>query len=212
MDAARVAMVRDHIAARGVADPRLLDAFLRVPRHAFVPADLVASAYEDRPLAIGEGQTISQPFVVAAMTSLAALTPTSRVLEIGTGSGYQTAILAELAGEVYSIEVVPALLAQARGTLAGLGYQTHLRLGDGYAGWPEAAPFDAIVVTAAAPEVPQPLLAQLAIGGRLIVPVGPARERQELLVFTREGEDDYVRDRVFPAAFVPMTGEAQRRH
>src|SRR5690606_26494701 len=212
MDAARVAMVRDHIAARGVADPRLLDAFLRVPRHAFVPADLVASAYEDWPLAIGEGQTISQPFVVAAMTSLAALTPTARVLEIGTGSGYQTAILAELAGEVYSIEVVPALLAQARRTLAGLSYQTHLRLGDGYAGWPEAAPFDAIVVTAAAPEVPQPLLAQLAIGGRLIVPVGPARERQELLVFTREGEDDYVRDRVFPVAFVPMTGEAQRRH
>jgi protein-L-isoaspartate(D-aspartate) O-methyltransferase len=208
--AARADMVRQQIAARGVVDARVLAAMARVPRHEFVPAAIVAEAYDDGPLAIGEAQTISQPYVVAAMSELAGLTPTSRVLEIGTGSGYQTAVLAELAAAVYSIEIVASLAARARATLARLGYAARLRVGDGYAGWPEAAPFDAIVVTAAAPAIPRPLLGQLAIGGRLVVPVGPAGGRQELLTITRSAAERYDEARAFAVAFVPMTGEAQR--
>ena len=200
-------MVAQQIAARGVRDERVLAALRAVPRHAFVPGDLDAVAYEDRPLTIGEGQTISQPYIVGIMTELAELGPLSRVLEIGTGSGYQTAVLAEIAAEVYSIEIVASLARRAAEVLTRLGYHdVHLRIGDGYAGWPEAAPYDAIVVTAAPPHVPQPLLAQLAIGGRMVIPVG---DRWQELVVMRRTETGYAESRVFRVAFVPMTGEAQ---
>jgi protein-L-isoaspartate(D-aspartate) O-methyltransferase len=208
--AAREAMVASQIAARGVRDPAVLAAMRRIPRHEFVPPAARAAAYEDRPLAIGEGQTISQPYVVAAMTELAALAPTSRVLEVGTGCGYQTAVLAALAAEVFSIEIVPALAAQARARLVRLGVPVALRVGDGRLGWPEAAPFDAIVVTAAPALVPEPLRAQLAIGGRLIVPVGPNGGRQELVRITRRAADRYDTEVAFPVAFVPMTGGSAR--
>jgi protein-L-isoaspartate(D-aspartate) O-methyltransferase len=202
-------MVRDQIAARGVRDERVLAALRAVPRHDFVPDALDEAAYEDRPLPIGDGQTISQPYIVGIMTELARVGPTSKVLEIGTGSGYQAAVLAEVAGEVYSIEIVEPLARRAAETLRALGYQrVHLRIGDGYAGWPEDAPFDAIVVTAAPPRVPQPLVEQLKVGGRLVIPVGD--RWQELVVITRTA-DGVTEERHFPVAFVPMTGEAQKR-
>jgi protein-L-isoaspartate(D-aspartate) O-methyltransferase len=201
-------MVRDQIAARGVRDERVLAALRAVPRHDFVPDALDEAAYEDRPLPIGAGQTISQPYIVGIMTELARVGPVSKVLEIGTGSGYQAAVLAEVAGEVYSIEIVEPLARQAADTLRKLGYdRIHLRIGDGYAGWPEAAPFDAIVVTAAPPRVPAPLKEQLKVGGRLVIPVGD--RWQELVVITRTATG-FDEERVFPVAFVPMTGEAQR--
>jgi len=200
--AARARMVAETIAARGVKDPRVLAAMRKVPRHDFVPADARSRAYDDGPVPIGHGQTASQPYVVAVMTELAELGPRSRVLEIGTGSGYQAAVLAEVAGEVYSIELLEPLAASARRTLERLGYgRIHLRRGDGYRGWPEAAPFDAIVVTAAPPEVPKALLDQLAIGGRLVVPVGTTE--QELEVHQRTAEGVRVK-KVFPVTFVPM--------
>jgi protein-L-isoaspartate(D-aspartate) O-methyltransferase len=207
----REAMVQQQIAARGVRDRRVLGAMARVPRHAFVPAELGNLAYADRPLPIGDDQTISQPYVVAAMTELAHLRPGSRVLEIGTGSGYQTAVLAELGAEVYSIEIVEPIAVRVRALLEQLGYgdRIHLRTCDGYAGWPEVAPFHSILVTAAPPEIPRPLLAQLRVGGRMVVPVGPEGGKQELYVVTRIGDDVFERDDAFPVAFVPMTGEAQ---
>jgi protein-L-isoaspartate(D-aspartate) O-methyltransferase len=203
-------MVTQQIAARGVRDERVLAALRAVPRHAFVPGELDPYAYEDRPLTIGEGQTISQPYIVGMMSELARLRPESRVLEIGTGSGYQTAVLRELAAEVYSIEIVAPLARRAAETLTHQGYaDVRLRIGDGYAGWPEAAPFDAIVVTAAPPHIPDPLRQQLRVGGRLVIPVG---ERwQELLVVERT-ETGFSEQHVFPVAFVPMTGEAQRHN
>jgi protein-L-isoaspartate(D-aspartate) O-methyltransferase len=207
---ARVRMVQDHLAARGISDRRVLDAMLRVRRDELVPPHLRHLAYADQPLEIGSGQTISQPFVVAAMTQAAQLTPASRVLELGTGSGYQTAVLCELVAEVYSIEIVPALAASAAAALARLGYtgeRLHLRTGDGYGGWPEAAPFDAILAAAAPLETPPALVAQLAIGGRLVIPVGG--HHQELLVITREVGGETTR-RLFPVRFVPMTGQAQQ--
>ncbi len=196
------------IRARGVTDARVLAALEQVPRHLFVPDDERAQAYEDRPLPIGSAQTISQPYIVALMSSLLELTPTSRVLEIGTGSGYQAAVLARLAGQVYSIEIVPELAAQARATLAHLGVSNlHLRVGDGYRGWPDAAPFDAIILTAAPPAVPQPLIEQLKPGGRMVLPVG--RGRQELTLLTRGAGGAVQRREVLPVLFVPMTGEAE---
>jgi protein-L-isoaspartate(D-aspartate) O-methyltransferase len=200
--AARAHMVAQTIAARGVKDARVLAAMRKVPRHEFVPAGQRDRAYDDAPVPIGHGQTASQPYIVAVMTELAEVRPGARVLEIGTGSGYQAAVLAEVAGEVYSIELLEPLAASARRTLERLGYgRIHLRQGDGYRGWPEAAPFDAIVVTAAPPEVPKALLEQLAEGGRLVVPVG--RVDQELEVHTRTPGGFSVR-REFPVQFVPM--------
>ncbi len=206
--AARERMVADQIEARGVRDARVLAALRRVPRHEFVPERDRARAYRDGPLPIGHGQTISQPYVVAVMTELAAPGPRDRVLEIGTGSGYQAALLAELAGEVYSIEIVEPLAERATATLERLGYEVHVRHGDGYRGWPEKAPFDAIVVTAAPERVPPALLEQLAEGGRLVIPVGDLY--QELEVHRRTAEGIEV-ERVFAVRFVPMTGEAQER-
>jgi protein-L-isoaspartate(D-aspartate) O-methyltransferase len=203
--AARAQMVTDQIEARGIHDPRVLAAMRSVPRHEFVPASERDAAYGDHPLPIGHGQTISQPIVVALMTELAQVRPGARVLEVGTGSGYQAAVFAVLGAEVYTIEIVPALASRARETLSRLGYgSVHVRAGDGYRGWPDAAPFEAIVVTAAAPHVPQPLLDQLAPGGRLVIPVG--EEDQELEVLVRTAQGVHV-DRVVPVRFVPMTGE-----
>jgi protein-L-isoaspartate(D-aspartate) O-methyltransferase len=200
-------MVADQMVARGVRDPATLAAMRTVPRHEFVPPTMVDVAYEDRPLPIGEEQTISQPYIVAAMTELAQLGPTSRVLEIGTGSGYQTAVLASITPHVYSIEIVEPLAQRAAAILHKLGYgDVQLRVGDGHAGWPSAAPFDAILITAAPPAVPQSLLEQLAIGGRMVVPVGT--EDQELLVLTRTPRG-IERQSVFGVRFVPMTGSAQ---
>ena len=207
--ALRRRMVEEQIRARGVHDARVLRALLAVERHRFVPAPLRAEAYTDRPLPIGSGQTISQPYVVAVMTELAGVEPGDRVLEVGTGSGYQAAILAELARDVYSIEIVPELAARATALLAELGYRNvHVETGDGYRGWPAAAPFDAIVVTAAPPSVPPPLLEQLAPGGRLVIPVGEGEE-QVLEVWEHTPEGVRVA-RKFPVRFVPMTGESQR--
>ena len=204
--ARRELMVTTQIAAHGVHDPRVLAAMRKVPRHLFVPDAVRDRAYEDSPLSIGDGQTISQPYIVAFMTELAQPRPEARVLEVGTGSGYQTAVLAEVAHEVYSIEIVAALAARGKETLHGLGYRNvHLRTGDGHRGWPEAAPFDAIVVTAAPEHVPQPLLDQLAPGGRLVIPVGD-RFDQALEVHERTATG-IERRRVAVVAFVPMTGE-----
>jgi len=203
----RQRMVATQIVARDVEEPRVLAAMEKVPRHLFVPETFRAQAYEDYPLPIGESQTISQPYIVALMTSLLGLQGGEKVLEIGTGSGYQAAVLAEIAGEVYTVEILEPLAERARATLAELGYKNvHLRQGDGFAGWPEQAPFDAIVVTAAPPTVPKPLLDQLRVGGRLVIPVG--RYFQDLLVYTKT-ESGIEKRNVIPVRFVPMTGEAQ---
>ena len=195
-------MVSRQIEARGVRDPRVLAAMRRVPRHEFIPAAQRALAYRDGPLPIGYGQTISQPYIVAVMTELAKLKPGDRVLEIGTGSGYQAAVLAAVGAEVYSIELVPELAAEAAETLRRLGYDSvQVKHGDGYAGWPEVAPFRAILVTAAPPTVPPLLLEQLAPGGRMVIPVGDYF--QELQVHTR-GEDGIDVETIFPVRFVPM--------
>ena len=207
----REQMVREQIEARGIRDAAVLAALRKVPRHVFVPAALRSAAYADHPLPIEEEQTISQPYIVALMTELAHLGPQSKVLEIGTGSGYQAAVLAEIVGgaSVYTIEIRPALADQSRALLTRLGYtDIHVRAGDGYQGWPEAAPFDAIVVTAAPARVPEPLLTQLKVGGRLVIPVG--RWDQELMVYTRT-PNGVNEESIAPVRFVPMTGRAQER-
>lgn len=206
--AEREAMVERQIAARGIDDERVLRAMRRVPRHEFVPPEQRRHAYEDRPLPIGLDQTISQPYIVALMSAALGLEGGETVLEIGTGSGYQTAILSELAARVYTIEILPELAANADSVLGRLGCtNVTVRTGDGYAGWPEAAPFAAILVTAAPPHVPQPLLSQLAVGGRLVLPVG-AGEAQDLVRIVRT-ETGYERTTLAAVRFVPMTGEAQ---
>jgi protein-L-isoaspartate(D-aspartate) O-methyltransferase len=205
---ARERMVADQIAARGVSDPTTLAAMRRVPRHLFVPAASQAEAYEDHPLPIGHGQTISQPYIVAFMTEALHLRGGERVFEVGTGSGYQAAVLATIAARVYSIEIVAPLAAEAKERLERLGYRNvEVRAGDGYQGWPEAAPFDAIVVTASAPRIPAPLKEQLKDGGRLVIPVGD--ESQELVVVTRRGQT-FEEHRVLPVRFVPMTGTVRK--
>lgn len=207
-EAARERMVRDQIAQRGVSDARVLAAMRRVPRHEFVPEAEREHAYEDRPLPIGFRQTISQPYVVAAMSAAIELGGGEKVLEIGTGSGYQAAVLAELAAEVYTIELVPELAERAGRDLARLGYtNVHVRSGDGYRGWPEQAPFDAVVVTAAPDHVPPALIEQLAVGGRMVLPVGDLD--QELLRI-RKDEDGLHRESLMGVRFVPMRGEAER--
>lgn len=205
--AQREAMVREQIEARGVRDPATLSAMRAVPRHEFVPRESVGGAYGDHPLPIGHGQTISQPYIVAYMTELLALQPGDRVLEVGTGSGYQAAVLAEITDEVHTIEIVPALARGAAERLARLGYgEVKTREGDGYYGWPEAAPFQAIIVTAAATSIPPPLVEQLAPGGRMVVPVGATPWTQNLVLVTKD-EDGAVRTRtLLPVRFVPLTG------
>lgn len=199
---ARARMVDEQIAARGIADPRVLAALREVPREAFVPAQLRGQAFVDGPLPIGHGATISQPFVVAHMSELAQLKAGDRVLEIGTGSGYQAAVLAALGAEVYSIERVAALYETARERLDELGYRVSLRHGDGANGWPEAGPFRAIVLTAAPTQIPAALLEQLAVGGRLIAPVGPPGWQSLRLV--ERGDDGVSEREVAQVAFVPM--------
>jgi protein-L-isoaspartate(D-aspartate) O-methyltransferase len=201
----REKMVEIQIKARGVKDPRVLSALLKVERHRFVPEGYVNSAYSDQPLPIGEGQTISQPYIVALMTELLELKGDEKVLEVGTGSGYQAAILAELAKEVYTVEIVESLASTAKNRLLELGYQNiRVKSGDGYLGWPEAAPFDAIIVTAAPDHIPKPLLDQLKEGGRMVVPVGTYTQELEKIV-KRSGKMEKID--VIPVLFVPMTGE-----
>lgn len=202
----REAMVRHQIANRGITGQRLLAAMRAVPRHYFVPLSKQQRAYEDRPLEIGSGQTISQPYMVAKMTELLEVTPQSKVLEVGTGSGYQAAILAELAGEVISVERFENLADSARERLRALEYHNvTVVVGDGTLGWPEHAPYDAIVVTAAAPAIPPSLRSQLALGGRLVCPVG-SRDLQQLKVVVREGDDRYIERDSIRCMFVPLVG------
>ena len=202
-------MVSAQIESRGVRDPNVLRAMRTVPRHRFVPESQRTAAYEDHPLPIGHHQTISQPYIVALMSELAQVKPGDKVLEIGTGSGYQAAVLAEMGVKVFSIEIVEPLAKRAKATLGELGYgQVKVRHGDGYAGWPEHAPFDAVIVTAAPPRIPKPLKEQLETGGRLVIPVG--KYFQELVVVTRT-EKGFKEKEVLPVRFVPMTGKAQRK-
>lgn len=203
-EAARARMVDETLATRGLQDPRVLQAMRTVPRHEFVPLEHRRYAYEDKSLPIGHDQTISPPYIVAIMAEVAAIGPRHKVLEIGTGSGYGAAVLAELAHEVYTIEILEPLASRAQRALQRLGYENvHVRCGDGYQGWPEKAPFDAIVVTAAPREVPEPLKAQLKVGGRLVVPVGD--RIQYLRVLTRTGEGTFEEDPLFEVRFSPMT-------
>ncbi len=198
-------MVKNQIEARNVYNAATLRAMRTVPRHEFVPSDMRPYAYEDRPLAIGNGQTISQPYIVAFMTSVIKPRPEHKVLEIGTGSGYQAAVLAEIVSEVYTIEIIPALAEEAENKFKALNYQNiHTRVGDGYHGWPEEAPFDAIVVTAAPDKIPAPLIEQLKEGGKLVIPVGPKYSVQSLQLVTRKN-GKITTTNLFPVRFVPFT-------
>jgi protein-L-isoaspartate(D-aspartate) O-methyltransferase len=203
--AERRTMVAEQIASRDVRDTRVLNAMQAVPRHLFVPPELRARAYDDNPLPIGHEQTISQPYIVALMTALARPQPGDRALEVGTGSGYQAAVLSRLVSRVYTIEIVEPLAREARARLEKLGYSNvTVRAGDGYAGWPEEAPFDVILVTAAPDHVPGPLVEQLAPGGRMVVPVGPVFALQELQLIQKDGEGRVQTTRVIPVRFVPL--------
>lgn len=203
----RERMVKEQIEARGIKDKRLLQAMRKVKRHLFMPFMYRVWAYEDRPLPIGEGQTISQPYIVALMTELLELQGNEKVLEIGTGSGYQAAVLAELAKEVYTIEILQPLAKRAERLLKTLGYQNiQVKRGDGFLGWPEHAPFDAIIVTCAPEEIPAPLTEQLAEGGRLVIPVGT--HWQELKVVKKAGTKQVITN-VIPVSFVPMLRDKQ---
>ncbi len=205
----RARMVETQIVARGVRDPRVLAAMREVPRHLFVDPAQREHAYEDHPLPIAGNQTISQPYIVALMTELAEITPGERVLEIGTGSGYQSAVLSRLAREVYSIEIVPELARASGERLRRLGYgNVSVKEGDGYRGWSEHAPFDAIIVTAAPDRIPQPLLDQLAPGGRMVIPVGSFF--QELKVLSKDKNGKISEKDILPVRFVPMTGEIEK--
>ncbi len=204
---ARSSMVRNQIVARGITDTLVIKAMLEIPRHEFVPAQYQHMAYGDFPLPIGEGQTISQPYIVAIMTEKIELTSTDRVLEIGTGSGYQAAVLAMICAEVYSIEIVPSLAEHASRLLSEMGYDNvHVKCGDGFLGWPEAAPFDAVIITCAPTTVPQPLIEQMAEGGRLIVPLG---DDFQMLTLLRKAGGEVTRDELIPVRFVPMKGKIE---
>ena len=203
---ARRAMIERDLMTRGIRDARVLEAMGSIERELFVPEKLRSLAYEDRPLSIGEGQTISQPYMVAFMTQLLSLKGTERVLEIGTGSGYQTAVLGKLAAEVYSIEIIPKLSDRAKILLVQLGFDNvHLKVGDGFFGWEEQGPFDAILVTAAAPKIPEPLWRQLREGGRLIMPLGAERQAQTLVRVTKSDGKQVVEE-LTGVVFVPLTG------
>ncbi len=198
-------MVRDQVEARGVNDPPVLAALRAVPRHLFIPEEVRSQAYRDSPLPIGYGQTISQPYVVAVMTEMLDLDGSERVLEVGTGSGYQAAVLAEIVDSVYTIEIIEPLARKARETLLVLGYDhVQVRVGDGYEGWVEAAPFDRIIVTCAPREIPPPLIEQLAEGGRMVIPCGDPGS-QELMLVKKEGGGILTKS-VLPVRFVPLTG------
>jgi len=203
---ARERMVQNQLVARGIKDPRVLDAMRRVPRHLFVDEALIDQAYQDHPLPIGYGQTISQPYIVALMSESLLLTGREKVLEIGTGSGYQAAILGELAEKVYSVERIPQLLSRARKLLDGLGYtNVFLKLDDGTWGWEEFAPYNAIIVTAASPQVPEPLLKQLADPGILVIPVGD--EFGQDLIRVRKNRDEYMKENLGGVRFVKLVGD-----
>ena len=203
-------MVQQQLMTRGITDARVLAAMAKVPREEFVPPESRAASYEDGPLPIGHGQTISQPYIVAFMTEQLRPKPSDRVLEVGTGSGYQAAILAGLVKDVYTIEIIDALAKDAEATLQRLGYKNvHVRVGDGYRGWPEHAPFDAITVTCAPDHVPQPLIDQLKEGGRMIIPVGGFGNQELYLLEKKNGQ--LQRRSVLPVRFVPMAGEAQKK-
>jgi len=208
--ARREAMVEQQIRQRGVTDARVLDAMRSVPRERFVPPELRAQAYEDGPLPIGSGQTISQPYIVAYMTEALGVAPSHKVLEVGTGSGYQAAVLSELVRDVYTIEIIPELARRAEGVLRELNRNNvHIRAGDGYAGWPEQAPFDRIMVTAAPEEIPRPLVEQLAAGGRLVAPVG-AQGGPQWMTIVEKTTNGVVEKRTIPVQFVPFTREQAR--
>lgn len=201
----RERMVKTQIEARGITNPLVLDAMRNVYRHQLVPEELRKEAYQDRPLPIGDGQTISQPYIVAYMTNLLDPQKGMKVLEIGTGSGYQAAVLAEIVDEVYTVEIVEKLGKRAKRDLEKMGYENiHVRIGDGYAGWPENAPYDAILVTAAAPQIPQPLIDQLKEGGRMIIPVGQVGQIQEL-VQVQKVDGKIQKKNLLPVRFVPFT-------
>jgi protein-L-isoaspartate(D-aspartate) O-methyltransferase len=203
---ARRRMVEEQVIARGIADQRVIDAMFKVPRHKFVEQALEGKAYQDAPLPIGEKQTISQPYMVAVMSEALALEGSETVLEVGTGSGYQAAVLALLADRVFSLERIPSLARRARKVLDECGFgKVNIRLADGTQGWQEMAPFDAILVTAGAPEVPQHYLDQLAVGGRLVIPVGD-RESQLLLRITRTGKQEYMEEKMLGCRVVPLIG------
>jgi protein-L-isoaspartate(D-aspartate) O-methyltransferase len=203
----RLAMVRDQIEREGISDSRVLEAMRAVPRHLLVPPEYRPMAYEPRPLPIGEGQTISQPYVVAFMTQILRLKPGDRVLEVGTGSGYQAAIAAKLAGEVYTVEIFPSLADRARRNLESLGFRNiFVRQGDGYYGWEEKAPFDAIIVTCAGGHVPPPLLRQLRNGGRMIMPVGGPFMTQNLVFLEKNADGALSQRNVLPVLFVRLLG------
>ncbi len=208
--AQRIKMVRQQIERRGVTDERVLDAMRKVPRHKFIPENLWNYAYYDEPLPIGEDQTISQPYIVAYMTEKLELKKTDKVLEIGTGSGYQAAVLAEIVDSVFTIEIVEPLARRAEKKLKQLKYDNvFCKTGDGYAGWPEHAPFDAIILTAAPPVIPEPLTEQLAAGGRMILPLGQASQD---LVLVRKTKDGITTKELLAVRFVPMTGEVLKKH
>src|SRR5437016_7229893 len=208
--AQRQRMVTEQLKARGISDERVLNAMNKVPREEFVPPDSRAGSYEDGPLPIGYGQTISQPYIVAFMTEQLRLRPSDRLLEIGTGSGYQAAVFAELVADVYTIEIVEPLAKTAGATLQRLGYKNvHLRVGDGYQGWPEEAPFDAIIVTCAPDKVPEPLVEQLKDDGRMVIPVGERFAQQLYLLEKKNGQ--LKESATLPVRFVPMVRETQKK-